>query len=61
MITDIKITLNTENDAFIDNRAEIIRVLLESIETFRTDGCGSLLRDTNGNTVGHFTITRDIS
>jgi len=59
---NIRIEINTDNDAFTDNESqETCRILHELIDRiyryshFSPDHC-QLLRDYNGNTVGRFDI-----
>jgi hypothetical protein len=56
-MADLKISLNTDNDAFYDDEnlevARILRNLADKIENNPVSGIGGfILRDINGNSVG---------
>ena len=51
---EIKIKLNTDNQAFEDNQ-EIERILQEAVKKIASGISQGILRDYNGNKVGQFT------
>lgn len=58
----IIITINTDNDAFVDDyHAELSWILKELGDTIRRHGHfnGIPLKDSNGNTVGKVEVKRD--
>lgn len=53
------LTINTNNDAFFNApRHEIIRMLDVVVVQLQGGKESATLRDTNGNTVGEWTLTR---
>lgn len=68
MNNQIKITINTDNDAFQDNNltSEVNRILNEAMNRIDLDGFMATgesvkLRDINGNAVGSITATKEVN
>ncbi len=53
---ELSITVNLDNAAFEDNETELQDVLRQIV--IYDDGLVRNLRDTNGNTVGHYVVTK---
>lgn len=52
----LTITVNLDNAAFEDNPEEELKRVLAQVTGF-SDGLTRTLRDSNGNTVGHYVVT----
>ncbi len=62
-MTELRITINLDNDAFHDAEAnlEIAAILKRLVQEYETaTAIGRPLRDSNGNTVGHIGIANEI-
>ena len=55
----LKIEINMDNAAFEDNPEDEIRSILDDIYPEVMNRRKVKLRDSNGNTVGHYKITED--
>jgi hypothetical protein len=55
----LKIEINMDNAAFEDNAEEEIRAILANVTPNMSKYSIIKLRDSNGNTVGHYEITED--
>lgn len=53
---ELTITINLDNAAFEDNPDEL-RKVLEQVSIYQ-DGMTRTLRDSNGNTIGHYVVSQ---
>jgi hypothetical protein len=51
-----RLTVDMQNAAFQDNPEELITILQDAIEKIKAGNQTAKLKDSNGNTVGQFTI-----